>query len=228
MVEKKVIYYYLKHSLLFILFCFTYSCNDNDSYNEKIDKVNEEFIADKKELLTQIIVEKIEDSLNSKNSIDKLNNLENDYENKLNELNDLFLGQEIIVPFELKKTTELELAEYGLQVDLNVKNRTVFNVILKEATSLLIKMVVIAVIVIILGFFVNYSTPFALFKVLFSHPIVFVIFAIFSYFLSPAKYFGLIASDLENETEKIISVNIEKTKNDINQTKAINLKETDK
>lgn len=222
--KEKVAFRLLKFSTFLLITCFTIACSDDDTYAEKVNKLNEEFVEDKKELLTKVVVHKLEDSLNSGKSIKKINDLERDYENKLNELNDLFLGQEVIAPFEIKKTTEIELAQYGMQVDLNIKNRTVFNVILKEFTNWLIKMAVIAIIVFIIGFFVNYTSPFALFKVIFSHPIVFIIFGLFSYFLSPAKYFGLIASDLENETEKIISVNIEKTENAIEEIKTINIK----
>lgn len=206
------------------------SCSkeNTETYNEQVDKINLEFVSEKKDLVKKHILKNLEDSLNVNTSVKEINQLEIKYEKKLNEINDLFLEHQVIRPFQIKKTTDLELANYGVQVGINVKNRTVFNYLLNEAVNLIIKMSLIAGIVLLFGFIFNHTSPFALFKALFSHIIVFILFAVFSYFLSPAKYFGWISSDLEKETEKIITLNIEKTEKDIKEIKRINLNENKK
>lgn len=217
MVEKKVISQYLKITLIFILFCFFNSCSDDDTYQEKVNEINEEYKEERKEIITELVVERVKHKSNTEKSVKKLNELEEDYEEKLNELNDLFKGQEIITPFKIEKTTDVELAGYGMQVELNIKNRTVFNVIINKVTNKLFEVLILALFVILLGFFVNYSKPFALIGVLLSHWIIIIIFFAIGIFFSPAEYFGLIASDLENETEKIIDLNFDKKENNISK-----------
>ena len=102
-----------------------------------------------------------------------------------------------------------------MQVELNIKNRTVFNVIVNKVSGWLFEVLILALFVIVLGFFVNYSQPFALIRVLLSHWIIIIIFFAIGIFFSPAEYFGLIASDLENDTEKIIDLNFQKSENNI-------------
>lgn len=215
MVEKKVIKSFSKILLSLILICFINACTDNDTYQEKADKINQEYKEDKKEIITDIVVERIEHKSKSEKSVEKLNELEKNYEEKLNELNDLFKGQEVIAPFKIEKITDVELAGYEMQVELNIKNRTVFNVIVNKVSGWLFEVLILALFVIVLGFFVNYSQPFALIRVLLSHWITIIIFFAIGIFFSPAEYFGLIASDLENETEKIIDLNFQKSENNI-------------
>ncbi|MBF31194.1 MAG: hypothetical protein CL529_08460 [Aequorivita sp.] len=215
MVEKKVIKSFSKILLSLILICFINACTDNDTYQEKVDKINQEYKEDKKEIITDIVVERIEHKSKSEKSVEKLNELEKNYEEKLNELNDLFKGQEVIAPFKIEKITDVELAGYEMQVELNIKNRTVFNVIVNKVSGWLFEVLILALFVIVLGFFVNYSQPFALIRVLLSHWIIIIIFFAIGIFFSPAEYFGLIASDLENDTEKIIDLNFQKSENNI-------------
>ncbi|MAO47956.1 MAG: hypothetical protein CL527_04440 [Aequorivita sp.] len=215
MVEKKVIKSFSKILLSLILICFINACTDNDTYQEKVDKINQEYKEDKKEIITDIVVERIEHKSKSEKSVEKLNELEKNYEEKLNELNDLFKGQEVIAPFKIEKITDVELAGYEMQVELNIKNRTVFNVIVNKVSGWLFEGLILALFVIVLGFFVNYSQPFALIRVLLSHWIIIIIFFAIGIFFSPAEYFGLIASDLENDTEKIIDLNFQKSENNI-------------
>ncbi|MBT0608353.1 hypothetical protein [Aequorivita echinoideorum] len=213
MVEKKVIKSFSKISLLMFLFCFITACNDNDTYQEQLNEINQDYKDNRKEIITDIVVERIEHKSKSEKSVEELNELEKDYEEKIKELNDLFKGQEIIAPFKIEKTTDVELAGYAMQVELNIKNRTIFNMIVNKVSGWVFEVLILALFVIILGFFVNYSQPFELISVLLSHRIIIIIFFAIGIFFSPAEYFGLIASDLENETEKIIDMNFQKSKN---------------
>lgn len=220
-------------SCLFFLSFFTIfiSCGSDDnslSYEEKVEKLTSVFKEQKKDLLSEIIVEKISDSLTSQERLTELNKLETDYENELNELNNNLIENKYIKPFEIKKTTELNVADYSIQVNLNVENRTVFNIIIKEISSLFIKVTVLGFMVLLLSRFVNYSLTKDLFILLFKHPIIFIIFLAISYFLSPANYLGLTSTAIESETEKIVSIDLEKTTEKINNTKVENVNNIEK
>ncbi|WP_396596290.1 hypothetical protein [Dokdonia sp. R86516] len=218
MVEKKMIRQYFKGIYFFILFCFLNACNDDDTYHEKVNEISEEYKEDKKELISEIVVERVKNKSNTEKLVKELNQLEGDYEENLNELNDLFKGQDLITPFKIEKTTEVELSGYAMQVELKIKNRTVFNAILNKAAGWLFEVLILTLFVILLGFFVNYSKPFALIRVLLSHWVIIIIFFAIGIFFSPAEYFGLIASDLENEIEKIIDFNLDKKQNNISES----------
>ena len=213
---------YLKGIILSLIIALLTSCEREESslsYEEKVEKITSDFKERKKDLLSKIIMDKVSDSLFSKEKLNELNELENNYENELNDLNENLIENRYIKPFEIKKTTELNVADYSLKVGLNIENRTVFNIIVKEVTSLLIKASVLAFIILLLSRFVNYSLFKDLFKLLFGHPIVLIIFFAISYFLSPAKLLGLTSTALENETEKIISLDLKNTSDEINGIK---------
>lgn len=223
--------YFLKSIILLLIIVFVTSCKRDDnslSYEEKVEKLTSDFKEQKKDLLSKIIVEKVSDNLFSKEKLNELNKLENNYENELNDLNKNLIENRYIKPFDIKKTTVLNVADYSLKVGLNIENRTVFNIIVKEITSLLIKASVLAFIVLLLSRFVNYILFKDLFKLLFTHPIVLIIFIAISYFLSPAKLLGLTSTALENETEKIVSFDLKNTSDEINEIKFENASKIEK
>lgn len=220
----------IKHLLrkVFIVssFLFLFSCSSNDeksSYEDNVNRITKNFIAQKTILLSEIIQEKHNDSIVSSKKLVELNKLEAEYENSLNQLNENLSEKSFINTFEINKTTELNISQYGVQLDLSIKKQTVFNWLIKEIINFIIKVIVLGLIIFLLSRLGNYIVGIDLFKKLISHRYIFIVFLIICFFLSPAKYFGLLLSNEDSEIEKIVTLNVENTVKHIEETKDKNV-----